>query len=404
MCKNSADVAGTCMKTADCASSGGTSEAGHCPGAKDIQCCTKIPLINTDLQTAAYPIPTAVSWGLGRLDMLGKTQTHDIWHRGFDNGSWDPSYEVIRPRMDWNTNLAVLSRGPESIDVFFVGRDNSTYQKAYNKTDRTWVPHDDFGFSLSGNLWSTIDAISWEPRQIDMFSLDGAGKVIHQIWNSTGWYPWTRVAGSGGPSTYLFAPTALAWSVGVGHLFIVEQQTLEVKHTIWKVEPNSNVTTYPTSFASLGHKCSSRPSAVAWKEKRIDLVCRGLDSKIAWTTYNGQSWSEWTTAGNSPAILAEPHIVSYAEGELDVVVKSKDSALRIGFYTEGSTMGWQWFLMAEGVKGAPRAAAYGKSPETNSVVFVYAGNNSLLYLPYRRTRSAKASDFVFQAQDLGTPG
>ncbi|EON68726.1 hypothetical protein W97_07984 [Coniosporium apollinis CBS 100218] len=38
---------GTCISTAECNAQGGTSEAGHCPGAANIQCCTcSSPTVN----------------------------------------------------------------------------------------------------------------------------------------------------------------------------------------------------------------------------------------------------------------------------------------------------------------------------------------------------------------------
>ena len=39
-CKIQSGLAGQCMPTGECSKSGGQSEAGHCPGSKDIQCCT----------------------------------------------------------------------------------------------------------------------------------------------------------------------------------------------------------------------------------------------------------------------------------------------------------------------------------------------------------------------------
>ncbi|KAM7218178.1 Lysozyme-like domain containing protein [Rhypophila decipiens] len=43
-CTFNTGQSGTCMSTTDCASQGGSSEAGHCPGASNIQCCTLQPV------------------------------------------------------------------------------------------------------------------------------------------------------------------------------------------------------------------------------------------------------------------------------------------------------------------------------------------------------------------------
>ncbi|MCJ1264543.1 hypothetical protein MMC22_004415 [Lobaria immixta] len=42
-CKTKSGLSGTCISTSTCSSGGGKSEAGHCPGAADIQCCTHSP-------------------------------------------------------------------------------------------------------------------------------------------------------------------------------------------------------------------------------------------------------------------------------------------------------------------------------------------------------------------------
>ncbi|ORY11103.1 hypothetical protein BCR34DRAFT_332991 [Clohesyomyces aquaticus] len=39
-CKSNAGLSGTCISTSSCNNLGGNSEAGHCPGAANIQCCT----------------------------------------------------------------------------------------------------------------------------------------------------------------------------------------------------------------------------------------------------------------------------------------------------------------------------------------------------------------------------
>ena len=48
-CTVNSGASGTCISTSDCATQGGSSEAGHCPGASNIQCCTV---------SSACPTPT----------------------------------------------------------------------------------------------------------------------------------------------------------------------------------------------------------------------------------------------------------------------------------------------------------------------------------------------------------
>ena len=56
-CKANSGESGTCISTSSCAAQGGKSEAGHCPGAADIQCCYYPS--RTTLTTSSKPMSTS---------------------------------------------------------------------------------------------------------------------------------------------------------------------------------------------------------------------------------------------------------------------------------------------------------------------------------------------------------
>lgn len=70
-CKNNANLDGTCISTDSCKNLGGYSEAGHCPGPANIQCCVREEgvgftcqangVMGTCMPTASCPDDTGTS-------------------------------------------------------------------------------------------------------------------------------------------------------------------------------------------------------------------------------------------------------------------------------------------------------------------------------------------------------
>jgi hypothetical protein len=361
--------------------------------------------LTSALQTAPYGIPTAISWAPGRVHVLGRARNNSLWVRTSANDVWDPGFEFLRNNLNNRTNLAAVSRGVEDLNVFFVGNSTGAYQKAWEVFGTRWKPDGTLAWVLGGNLSSTIEIASWAVNRIDMFALDLSQKRIHQVWNEAGWSDWRPVNGDGGPSAYLYPPTAVLWGPNSGYVFVVDEKTLEVHISAWETNKN-NDTVYAAAFQSIGGRCTSRPSALSSRGLRIDLVCRGADARVIGTNFNGKQWARWRVCGDSPEIVAEPHIFSYIQDQMNVVAIANDSTLRLGVLKKPWKLGWHWNPVALETKskGAPRAVSFGTTTNPKVGIVAYSPNDTLLYVTYNDTSSGSTVDGLQSTVlDLGLP-
>lgn len=129
---------------------------------------------------------------------------------------------------------------------------------------------------------SGVDACTWAPGRIDIFTRGTANDLRHQWYTSAdGWSPWE----------------------------------------------------------SLGGTISGDPSAVSWGSGRIDVFAKGGGNSIYWKTYvSGSGWTVWTNLGGS--FVGSPDACSYGAGRLDVFVRGTDNAIWQKFYSAGVWSGW----------------------------------------------------------------
>ena len=88
--------------------------------------------------------PAAVSWGPDRLDVFGLGTDNKVYHM-FQDGdakAWEPAIgpEVLPGDQTFKSAPAVVSWGPNRIDVFAVGTDNQMYHKYWDGVSGIWEP------------------------------------------------------------------------------------------------------------------------------------------------------------------------------------------------------------------------------------------------------------------------
>jgi hypothetical protein len=88
------------------------------------------------------PPPSAVSWGLGRLDVFAFGHDTSVRHRSLTGASWHPPLEE-----GWNylagattDSPAVASWGSDRFDIFVRGRDGQVWRRAWTGT--AWFPEE----------------------------------------------------------------------------------------------------------------------------------------------------------------------------------------------------------------------------------------------------------------------
>ena len=141
--------------------------------------------------------PAAVSWGPNRLDIFGvgvggiDSRQITMFHKWWDGTNWGPS------RTDWewlggtfNSPPAAVSWGPNRLDIFGVGVDNTMFHKWWDGTN--WGPSRTDWVSLGDTQFiSPPAAVSWAPNRLDIFGLD-VDNVVRHNWSGDGtnWGGW----------------------------------------------------------------------------------------------------------------------------------------------------------------------------------------------------------------------
>lgn len=100
----------------------------------------------------------------------------------------------------------------------------------------------------------------------------------------------------------------------------------------------------------------TRPSAVAPSSGRVDAARRAADGSVEVTSWNGSTWTGWTSIGGFT--LSAPEAVSWGTGRLDVFAVGGDSALwHRGWTSSGGWMPWE--TLGGQLSTSPGAAAWG---------------------------------------------
>jgi len=142
---------------------------------------------------------TAVSWGeIGRLDVFATGQNGDILHRYVDGDSgWQPQPDWESLGGTFYADPAVVSWGPNRLDIFATGTDDHVYHKAW--TGSAWDPEDHWeplGGTVSAASPHTA-AVTRGGGLLDVFHIGTNQKAHWKSWQGTSWWPsqndWHRI-------------------------------------------------------------------------------------------------------------------------------------------------------------------------------------------------------------------
>ncbi|KAF2672535.1 hypothetical protein BT63DRAFT_453049 [Microthyrium microscopicum] len=321
-----------------------------------------------------YVYPTAVSWGPGRLDVVGVYDQGLLWHKALVNETW-LGWDIISRNIHPQSNVAVISRNPNTLDMLAVGADNAAYWDWVRGNTTTFSVEKQFGIHNS-----SIESVSLTADRMDSFSLNQAGKLQQRRWSETSNWDadWHVVGNDDGSAEFLFTPTAIQVSVESGGIFLVEAMKLEVYQSTWSTNGSFSV-----MFRNIGGSCTSRPSILSWAGETI-IFCRGKDTKLWSVMSSGADWKPWEQVASSPTMRAEPHAVVFTDDQgaehLFVFVQTENSyALgRYVLHQSTSSIGSpEWRDMAGTFTGPPRAVVM-NLPSPRVYVLGYNGFRNLV--------------------------
>jgi hypothetical protein len=146
--------------------------------------------------TALVGDPAVVSWGPGRLDVVGVGSDGTVWHNWYWNSAWGTWHSIGRPQSVTPSAPAMTTWGVERLDIF-VRSGTTIYQKTYvgNGWPSTWT-------SRGSGFTGTPAAVSSGVDRIDLIGIRDvpAGEQV-PIWRRSyvnGWGSWSTELGTFG--------------------------------------------------------------------------------------------------------------------------------------------------------------------------------------------------------------
>lgn len=159
--------------------------------------------------------PTIVSWAPGRLDVFVRGGDDRLWHRYSQDGG-STFVDWYRPFADQGIALAsspnTSSRGPDRLDVYFVGSDGQVYERFWeNVWNHAYLPHG----APSGGVVGDPTSVSWgDGARVDLFVRGSDNRLWQRSLVNWNWTAWARPVGDRG-TTLTSSPDAASWAQGV---------------------------------------------------------------------------------------------------------------------------------------------------------------------------------------------
>ena len=257
--------------------------------------------------------PAVVSWGPDRMDLFGRGSDGAVYHNYWD-GSWH-SFESLGGNFTYG--VAASSWGAGRLDVFAIGTDGAIY---HNYWDGSWHG---WGERLGGVFTSAPAAVSSGPNHIDVFGRGTDNAIWHTYWDGS-WHGFDSLGGS-----FVSAPSVSSWGGGRLDVFAVGTDN-GLYHAYWDGNWHSWSDRLSVTF-------TSAPAAISWGTGRIDVFAQNSDNTIWHATWNGTSWSLPESLGGS--FTTAPAATSWAAGRLDVFVIGTDNAIYHNYW-DSNWHGW----------------------------------------------------------------
>lgn len=252
--------------------------------------------------------PSAVSWGVNRIDVVVRGTDSAVWHRWWDGTAWF-GYESLGGIIQGAPTICSWANG--RLDIFAIGTNHHLFHKWYQGGWSNWE-------DLGGVLSSEPAAVSWGPNRIDVFARGMDQAMWHLYWDGTGWHGWESLGG--GLSS---APAVSSWSANRLDTF-VRGYDMHLWHKWWDGHAWSG-------WQDLGGILSGDPGAVSWGPNRIDVFYPGQNSHMWHRWWDGANWSGEEDLGG--VLSSGVGVSSWAPGRLDCFVEGTNSDMCSKWYS-----------------------------------------------------------------------
>ncbi|RMZ82509.1 hypothetical protein DV737_g1978, partial [Chaetothyriales sp. CBS 132003] len=335
--------------------------------------------------------PTAVSTGFPHLEVLAMGYDYNVYwaYRDSAAGEWTPNgtlSTLASTVIQWENGVTLAAVGGDEVQMYAAGQNDpsSLFRKVHNSS-MVWDPPDAWE-QISSLVDSTASIVSWDPADVYIFVLDVHDGLYYAAYSSDMTLgSWVNLGGTWARYT----PTVVSWNTTRFDVFVVDPATYEIRYTYWDGDVWSPGA---LGFYNLQGYSISRPVAATWGAGRIDLFTRGGDSGLWHLVYDedtsdNNNWSNWTRiSADNTTIQAEPEVVSWGPGRLDVFAWGTDNSLYHKAYEDGKWKPTQGFeVLGSDLGGPPKAV----SDAQGSVhVFAYSKAQYLIHTAWNQTLGA----------------
>jgi hypothetical protein len=147
--------------------------------------------------TAASAI-TAISRRPDHIDVFIRGENNGIytaaWDQYVNDAKWQGWWRIVDGKGEASSDIAVVSRDPNKLDVFIRGLNGKVYTAAWDQGAgwRGWWPL----FDQQAHAGSSVAAVSRHPDKLDLFIVGADGRIYTAAWDQNvdnaawrGWWP-----------------------------------------------------------------------------------------------------------------------------------------------------------------------------------------------------------------------
>ena len=247
--------------------------------------------------------PTVASWGPDRLDVFARGVDNTLWHKYWASGWSD--WEGLAGESEITSSPAAVSWGENRIDIFALGTDRQVWQYVWDNGWSGWFPQG--GSDVDDGLLDDSPAVSTlGSNHLHLFVRRTDHNLVNKFWDGAGWSSWATL---GGAPIYSTPSVVLR---GADMIDIVARG--ESSQVLWR-----NALGDWTSFEGT---IQDAPALISRGPERMDLFVRSTDNSLLHSTWNpATSWSDWENLGGP--IYSAPAAVSWGPGRIDVFARGE---------------------------------------------------------------------------------
>jgi hypothetical protein len=236
--------------------------------------------IQQDIATVDFRPVGAASWGAGRADIVGRS----------------------------NTNHAV--------------------HQAHN-SDLVWTGYTDQGGPIGG----TPAVASWGVNRLDFVARSNTGTILYKVWNGVGWMQAVTI-----PNGLMSnSPALVTWGTNRLDLFVRGANGDSAIYHNAMV--GGGAATDWTGFTYLGGDTQGSPAAVSTAVNRLDVAARGSDNRLYHQRWTGSAWTGFADMGGD--IRESPSMASTGTDQVAIVAAGSNGHAWIRSRVGNTWSGWQ---------------------------------------------------------------